>query len=159
MNHNLEIQFPIVYSASNWENIYSLVSVLDASSVLPPHPMLPNVHMYNLGQTWEFSEERPENALIYSPALLGRVLQEDFEHDQATAARMLFEYMQRQQDTDLTWEEVEHRWGEVFGDEKWWQIDHKEIFDAWSETNNAHRTKQVLMDNIEPSARTASKKM
>ena len=159
MKHILEIQLPFVYSASNLENIYALVSVLKASSMLPPHPTLPTLCMYNLGQTWDFSEERPENGLIYSPALLGRVLQEDCKHDQVVALKMLFDWMQTQQDTNLMWETVEHRWEETLYDEKWWDNDPKDVFDAWSEKSIAQRSKQVLMDNIEPVARTTSKKM
>jgi len=159
MKHSLEIQLPFVYSASNLENIYTLVSVLKNSSVLPPHPTLPILSMYNLGQTWEFSEELPENGLIYSPALLGHVLQEDCKHDQAAALRMLFDWMQTQQDTNLLWETVEYRWEETLFDGKWWDNDPKEIFDAWSEKSIAQRSKQVLMGNIEPVTRTASKKM
>lgn len=159
MNHSLEIQLPFVYSASNLENIHALVWVLKTSSVLPPHPTLPILHMYNLGQTWDFSEERPENGLIYSPALLGRVLQEDCKHDQLVALEMLFGWMQKQQDNNLLWDKVEHRWEEALSDEKWWEVDPKEIFDAWSEHNTAQRSKQVLLDNIKPVARTASKKM
>lgn len=161
MNHSLEIQFPLVYSASDWGNICALVSVLKTSSVLPPHPTLPILEVYNLGQTWNFNEEHPENGLIYSPALLGRVLQEDYEHDQTAAACMLFEWMQRQHNSQLMWETVEQRWQETFFDEKWWGIDHKDVFDEWSEINTAQRSKRVLLDNIksESVARTTSKKM
>lgn len=159
MKHNLEIQLPLVYSASNLENIHALVSVFQISSVLPTHPTLPKVHAYNLGQTWDFSEERPENGLIYSPALLGRVLQEDCKHDQIVALEMLFEWMQRQQPNALLWGAVEYRWEETLFDEKWWDADPKDVFDAWSVRNTAQRTKQILVDNIEPVTRTASKKM
>lgn len=159
MKHNLEIQLPLVYSASNLENICALVSVLQTSSVLPPHPTLPKLHMYNLGQTWDFSEERPENGLIYSPALLGHVLQEDCKHDQVVALTMLFDWMQQQQPNDLLWDAVEYRWEETLYDEKWWDADPKEVFNAWSEHNIAQRTKQILVNNIEPVTRTTSKKM
>lgn len=161
MNHSLEIRFPLVYSASNLENIHALVSVLKTSSVLSPHPTLPILHVYNLGQTWDFSEERPENGLIYSPTLLGRVLQEDCKHDQVVALKMLFDWMQTQQNANLLWDVVEHRWEETLCDEKWWDVDPKDVFNAWSEHNTAQRSKRILLDNIESESvsRTTSKKM
>lgn len=159
MKHSLEIQLPLVYSASNLENIHAMVSVLQASSVAPSHSTLPKVYMYNLGQTWEFNEERPENGLIYSPEILGRVLQEDCKHDQVVALTMLFDWMQQQQPNQLVWDTVEYRWEETLLDEKWWDVDPKDIFNAWSESNNAKRIKEVLIENIEPSARTTLKKM